>query len=83
MEWFEEEELARGLYEMMMAESDLELKKRELGMQSDFNIVDCFHMFDLSDTGYITRLQFEEIFNLLQLFPSTLEIQLALYRYDL
>lgn len=28
MEWFEEEELARGLYEMMMAETDLEIMKR-------------------------------------------------------
>ena len=47
MEWFEEEELARGLYEIMMAESDLEIMKRQLGMECDFNIADCFHLFDL------------------------------------
>ena len=28
MEWFQEEELARALYEMMMAETDLEIMKR-------------------------------------------------------
>lgn len=28
MEWFEEEELARGIYEIMMAETDLEIMKR-------------------------------------------------------
>ena len=28
MEWFEEDELARGIYEIMMAETDLELLKR-------------------------------------------------------
>ena len=47
MEWFEEDELARNLYETMMAETDLEIMKRQLGMESDFNITDCFKMFDL------------------------------------
>ena len=28
MEWFEEDELARNLYETMMAETDLEIMKR-------------------------------------------------------
>ena len=82
MEWFEEEELARSLYEMMMAETDLEVMKRQLGMESDFNITDCFHMFDLSDTGSISRFQFEEVYNLLKLYPTSLEVELALFRYD-
>ena len=51
-------------------------------MESDFNITDCFRMFDLSDTGAVTRFQFEEVYNLLKLYPSTLEVELALYRYD-
>ena len=38
MEWFQEEELARALYEMMMAETDLEILKRQLAMESDFNV---------------------------------------------
>jgi len=82
MEWFQEEELARGLYEMMMAETDLETMKRQLALESDFNIQDCYRMFDLSDTGQITRRQFEEVFNLLKLFPTSLEIELTLFRYD-
>ena len=40
-------------------------------------------MFDLCDTGMVTRFQFEEILNLLHLFPQTYEIQLVLSRYDL
>jgi len=28
MLWFQEEELAKGIYEMMMAENDLEIMKR-------------------------------------------------------
>ena len=51
-------------------------------MESDFNASDCFHMFDLAETGQITRFQFEEVYNLLQLYPSSLEIELTLYRYD-
>ena len=28
MQWFEEDELARAIYEMMMAETDFEIMKR-------------------------------------------------------
>ena len=69
MEWFEEDELAKGIYEIMQAEMDLETSKRNLALQSDFNIQDCFRMFDLSNTGLITRLQFEEVYNMLELYP--------------
>lgn len=82
MEWYEEDALARGLYEIMMAETDLEIMKRQLGMESDFNVSDCFKMFDLQMTGEITRRQFEEVFNLLKLYPTSLEIELTMYRYD-
>ena len=82
MEWFEEEELARAMYEMMMAETDLEIMKRQLAMESDFNLPDAFKMFDLNHTGEITRRQFEEVFNLLKLYPTSLEVELALFRYD-
>ena len=30
----------------------------------------------------MTRFQFEEVYNMLKLYPSTLEIELTLYRYD-
>ena len=39
-------------------------------------------MFDLNDTGSVTRRQFEEVYNLLQLYPTALELELTLYRYD-
>lgn len=82
MEWFEEEEVARALYEVMMAETDLELMKRQLALESDFNVMDAFRMFDCQETGMITRMQFEEVFNLLKLFPTSLEIELTLFNYD-
>ena len=82
MQWFEEDELAKSIYEMMQAETDLELMKRQLALESDFNVDDCWRMFDLNNTGSVTRRQFEEVFNLLQLYPTALEIELTLYRYD-
>ena len=82
MEWFEEDELARAIYEVMMAETDLELMKRQLALEGDFNAEDCYRMFDLNDTGSVTRRQFEEVFNLLELYPTALEIELTLFRYD-
>mmetsp|Transcript_6142 Transcript_6142/g.8250 ORF Transcript_6142/g.8250 Transcript_6142/m.8250 type:complete len:111 (+) Transcript_6142:119-451(+) len=39
-------------------------------------------MFDLSETGEITRRQFEEVFNLMKLFPTSIEMELTLFRYD-
>jgi len=66
----------------MMAETDLEIMKRQLAMQTDFNVQDAFKMFDLSETGDITRRQFEEVFNLMKLYPTSLEVELALFRYD-
>ena len=51
MEWFEEEELARAIYEMMMAETDLEIMKRQLALESDFNLQDAFKMFDFTRSG--------------------------------
>ena len=82
MQWFEEDFLARSLYEMMMAEQDLETMRRQLAMESDFNISDAYRMFDLNGLGDVSRRQFEEIYNLLKLYPSSLEVELTLYRYD-
>ena len=82
MQWFEEDELAKAIYEIMMTETDLELMKRQLALESDFNVEDCWRMFDLNNSGWVTRRQFEEVFNLMQLYPTALEIELTLFRYD-
>ena len=82
MEWFQEEELARALYEIMMAETDLEIMKRQIALESDWNVKDCFRMFDISESGEVTRRQFEEVFNLMRLYPTSVEIELTLFRYD-
>lgn len=65
-----------------MAETDLEIMKRQIALESDWNVQDCFRMFDLSESGEITRRQFEEVFNLMRLYPTSIEIELTLFRYD-
>ena len=64
MEWFEEDELAKCIFEMLQCETELERAKQNISLKSDFNIADAFAIFDLSASGFITRLQFEEVFNL-------------------
>ena len=53
-----------------------------MALESDFNLEDAFRMFDLSNTGEISRRQFEEVYNLMKLYPTSLEIELSLFRYD-
>lgn len=36
----------------------------------------------MNDSGVITRRQFEEVLNLIRLYPTSIEIELALLRYD-
>jgi hypothetical protein len=55
MEWFEEPILARTFYEIIQVEQDLELAKQSLSLKSDFNISDCFGIFDLSMVGSVTK----------------------------
>lgn len=64
MEWFEEDELAKSLYEMMMTEQELERFKQQLSLKTDFNVADAYGVFDLNATGFITRFQIEEVCNL-------------------
>jgi len=56
MEWFEEPNLARSLYEILQTEQNLELLKQQLALKTDFNMHDCWRIFDLGEEGTISRL---------------------------
>lgn len=47
MEWFEEDELAKCLFEMMQSEMELERAKQLIALKGDFNISDAYGIFDL------------------------------------
>lgn len=74
MEWFEEDELAKCLYEMMQSEMELERHKQQLSLKTDFNIVDAYGIFDLDNAGFVTRFKFEEVCNLCRQYPKSYEL---------
>ena len=61
---------------------ELERAKQQIALKGDFNIADAYGVFDLNGTGKITRLQFEEVYNLYRQYPKSYELQLILGRYD-
>lgn len=46
MDWFEEPNLAETFYEVIKAEQDLELLKQKMSLQTDFNMIDLWALFD-------------------------------------
>lgn len=82
MEWFEEDELAKVLFEIINTEMELERVKQMISLKTDFNIAQAYATFDLTGSGFVTRLQFEEVCNLYKQYPKTYELQLLWLRYD-
>lgn len=82
MEWFEEDEFAKCIFEMMQCETELERAKQSISLKGDFSLSDAYGIFDLTGSGFITRLQFEEVFNLIKQYPRTDELELVMKRYD-
>ena len=54
MEPYEEDELSRVLKEMIQVDKDLESAKQMLALKTDFNIEDCYRVFDVNTKGFIT-----------------------------
>jgi len=71
MEWLEEPNLAKSFNEMIRAEQNLEQLKQQMSLRTDFNIKDCYAIFDLQNVGLVSKFQFEEVYTLFKLYPST------------
>ncbi len=82
MDWFEEPNLAKTFYEMIQAEQDLELLKQKLSLQTDFNMIDLWALFDGQGHGTISRMQFEEVYNLLSMYPDRHELVMLFRKFD-
>ena len=50
----EEDELIRVFMEQLKIEKEIEDLKMQLSAQSDFNLMDAFHMLDANSKGWIT-----------------------------
>lgn len=69
------------MYEIILLEQEYERAKQSLSLKADFNIPDCFKIFDLSDTGFVTKCQFIGALTLLRLYPTDEEVDLVYKRY--
>ena len=56
--------------------------KQNLALKTDFSMGDVWAIFDVQHLGTVSRLQFEEVYNLLGLYPQRDELQLTFKRYD-
>jgi len=78
----EEEQLAKGLREQIENDQELENARNKLALQDDFNLFDAFRLFDLTEKGFVTRLELREGLNDLDVFPSTNEMYLIMKKYN-
>lgn len=58
MSYGEERELVTYFKDLMNLENNLENAKIELILKPDFNLVDCFRIFDYSGRGWSTFAEF-------------------------
>lgn len=82
MHYGEERELVSYLRDLMRLESDLEQAKCDLAAKPDFNLVDCFKLFDESERGWSTFEGFREGLSGLGIFPAMSDLELLFNRYD-
>lgn len=60
MPYGEEKELVHVLKDLMNIETDLENAKCDLAVKSDFNLVDCFRIFDPTGRGWCSFEDFRD-----------------------
>jgi Ca2+-binding EF-hand superfamily protein len=82
MKGLEEDHLAKALVEQVELDKELEATKNKLALQEDFNTFDAFRCFDLTEKGYITRLELKDALNDIDIFPTSAELLLIQKRYN-
>lgn len=75
--------MVESLKELIDYERNLENLKENLAQRHDFNLFDCFRLFDFTNSGYISVSDLQEAFGLYGVYPTREETQLILNRYDL
>ena len=78
----EESELVNIFFQQISLERDLNASKKEVALCPDFNLLDCFQMFDVSDLGYINEFDLEDGLADLGLRPRPDEITLLFKHYS-
>ena len=78
----EESELVSIFFQQINLERDLNSAKKEVALCPDFNLLDCFQMFDLNDVGYVSEMAFEDCLFELAIRPTQEEIGLVFKHYS-
>ena len=78
----EEDHLAKALKEQIQLDKELEGLRNDLSLKSDFNLLDCFKVFDLYGRGYITSGEFEDGLKEFGVYPSRDELYLIFRKFD-
>ena len=78
----EEDELVRGLREMISLEREIETSKTSLTLKSDFNLVDAFKIFDINYRGAVGSTELREGLSAIGVYPTQDEVDLFITRYD-
>ncbi len=68
---------------VMDAEGRIERSKIDLALRADFNVEDAFRIFELDGRGFLTEDDLKYGLNLLEIYPTNLEIRLLMKRFDL
>jgi Ca2+-binding EF-hand superfamily protein len=82
MEVYEEDEMARALKDFISLDKDIESVKQMLSLKTDFNLEDCYRVFDVTGKGHINLRELEEAYNIYGLYPQKEELELVLSKYD-
>ena len=79
---FEEEQFKEYLKTLMATEKEIEKAKKELSLCNNFNYEDCFKIFDIDGTCYITYDNFKQGLKYIGLETNDDEIQLLFNKFD-
>ena len=71
------------LKKLMMIEGEIEKLKIDLCSNPDFNCEDAFRIFELEGRGYLDKDDLKYGLNLLDIYPTDLELRLLMKRFDL
>lgn len=82
MEYYEEDVLANVIKEMIEIDKDVEQRKNRLALMCDFNMHDFYAIFDIEDKGSINFREFQEVFDMFRIFPSTDFLRLCFQNLD-
>jgi hypothetical protein len=77
MTYGEEKEIVYILKDLMNLENDLENVKAELSMKPDFNLVDCFRIFDFAGRGWCSFDEFRDGLASIGLYPPLEDMELV------